>query len=425
MLTRKKDLRTGQPVWALTRKPRVPHGPLHGSLVTDVLVVGAGITGAVVAEGLTEAGLRVVIVDRRSPVAGSTSASTALLQYEIDTPLTKLSRSLGVDAAETIWRRSRLALGALSERTARLGIDADMRRRNALYLAGDVLDAKGLAREGQARRRAGFEVELLHAKALRERYGIRRQAGLLGFGDLVADPRKLAAGFLRVAVNRGAQVFAPVDVVDVDESALRVVATTNAGHAIRARQVIFATGYEVAKGVPAKGHSIQSTWVIATRPQRSKLWPTECMIWEASEPYVYMRTTTDGRVICGREDEPFEDDARRDASSPLKVQALEGKLKGIFPKLDARADLHWTGSFGASDTGTPSIGRVPGKRRLFAVLGFGGNGITFSMLAAQILRGLITGAGDSDEKLFALGRLSGKSGNGLGGTRATRTPGSS
>lgn len=404
MLSRKKDLRSGRPVWALRRKPPVPHGPLETSLDADVLVVGAGISGALIADSLSEAGFRVVVVDRRSPLAGSTSASTALLQYEIDTPLIHLSRCCGVLAAEAIWRRSRLAVDALAERTVRLRIDADMRRRDALYLTGDVLNAKGMAREARARRRAGFEVELLHSKALRERYGIRREAALLSSGGLVADPRKLAAGYLRAAVRRGASVFAPVDVVEATESARRVVATTDAGHTIRVGHVVFATGYEVAKGVPAGGHSISSTWVIATGPQRRRLWPTECMIWEASDPYLYVRTTTDGRVLCGGADAPFEDDVKRDALSPAKVKVLEAKLASLFPDLDPTAAQHWTGCFGSSDTGTPLIGRVPGKHRTFAVLGCGGNGITFSMLAAQILRGLISREGDTDERLFALRR---------------------
>lgn len=404
MLTRRKDLRAGLPVWAATRKPGVRHERLLGNLSTDVLVIGAGISGALVAESLSAVDLRAVVVDRRSPMAGSTSASTALLQYEIDTPLTVLSRSIGVPDAERIWRRSRLALDALRERTAWLGIDADVRRRDGLYLSGDLLDTVGLAREAKARRRAGFEVAFLSMRDLRERYGIRRQAALLGFENMVADPRKLAAGYLRAAQARGAQIFAPVDVVDVDESSRQIVATTSAGHEIRARHVVYATGYELAKGVPAKGHHIASTWVIATKPQRSNLWPTECMIWEASESYMYLRTTPDGRIICGGEDEPFQDDTRRDALSPRKVRALEVKLKALLPSVDATAAFQWTGSFGASDTGTPSIGLVPGRRRTLAVLGYGGNGITFSMLAAQIVRGIVTGTGDPDARLFALDR---------------------
>jgi glycine/D-amino acid oxidase-like deaminating enzyme len=193
MLTRRRDLRTGQPVWASQRRPPVSHSPLATDAETDVLVVGAGISGALLAESLTAAELRVVVVDRRSPLAGSTAASTALLQHELDTPLVHLSRTLGVAKAEQVWRRSRLVVAALHERTVRLGIEAELAPRDALYLAGDRLDARGLVAEAKARRRLGLEVELLGRRELRDRYGIRRSAGLLGFGNFVANPRKLAA----------------------------------------------------------------------------------------------------------------------------------------------------------------------------------------------------------------------------------------
>ncbi len=404
MLSKKKDLRTGTPVWSVERKPPIPHEPLAGDHTADVLVIGAGISGALVAEALSDAGLGVIVVDRRAPITGSTSASTALLQYEIDKPLTVLSRSHGAPFAERVWRRSRLALDVLRVRTTHLEIDAAMHRRNALYLAGDLLDARGLALEATARRRAGFEVAFLGSKALRETYGIRRSAALLGFEDAVADPRKLAAGYLRAAVKNGAQVFSPVDVVQVEESARGIVAKTSHGHALRAKFVVYATGYELAKGVPAKGHRIASTWAMATRPQPSKLWPTQCMIWEASETYLYLRTTDDGRILIGGEDEDFQDDERRDALLPRKTKTLERKLLAMFPEVDPTAEFSWTGNFGASSTGTPSIGRVPRKRRTLAVLGYGGNGITFSMLAAQIIRGIVTGVGDPDEDLFAFSR---------------------
>ena len=404
MLTRHKDLRSGSPVWTAHRKPPVAHQPSPGSLKTDVLVIGAGISGAIVADVLGEAGFDVVLVDRRSPFAGSTSASTALLQSEIDIPLTKLSRSLGVAAAERVWRRSRLALEALRDRTHRLGIKADMQRRDALYLAGDVLDAAGLKREQQARQRAGFEVDWLDKRALFERYGIRRDAALLGFENQVADPRKLAAGYLRSAIGRGARVYAPVEVVELEERPRHIIATTKDGEELRAAFVVYATGYELARAIPAPNHSIHSTWVMATPPQRHKLWPTECMIWEASAQYLYLRTTKDGRIIVGGEDEKFADEAHRDALTATKIKTLQKKLQVMFPGVDATADYHWAGSFGGSDTGTPSIGRVPGKQRTLAVLGYGGNGITFSMLGAQILRGIISGDGDADEDLFALKR---------------------
>ena len=52
------------------------------------------------------------------------------------------------------------------------------------------------------------------------------------------------------------------------------------------------------------------------------------MIWEASDPYLYIRTTPDGRVICGGEDEDFADDEKRDALIPRKTATLRRKLGG-------------------------------------------------------------------------------------------------
>ena len=173
---------------------------------------------------------------------------------------------------------------------------------------------------------------------------------------------------------------------------------------IRARHVVFATGYELPKGVPRKGHSIATTWAIATRPQPRALWPGRGFIWEASDPYLYLRVGPAGRVICGGEDETFSDAETRDALTGSKIAAIEAKLAKLLPHVDARADYAWCGNFGGSTTGTPSIGPVPGMKHCYAVLGYGGNGITFSMMAAQILRAHICGDGDADADLFSFAR---------------------
>ncbi|WP_332696920.1 FAD-dependent oxidoreductase, partial [Bosea sp. (in: a-proteobacteria)] len=141
MLTRKRNLRTGRSVWQEKRAPAVPGWQLAGDAKADVVVIGAGISGAMVADALSETGLDVLIVDRRGPVRGSTVASTALLQYEIDQPLTTLSRQIGEAAAIRAWRRSRLALDGLSARIRALNL-TPMRQRDSLYLAGNLLGAQ-------------------------------------------------------------------------------------------------------------------------------------------------------------------------------------------------------------------------------------------------------------------------------------------
>ncbi len=368
------------------------------------MVIGAGISGAFIAERLTEDGLDVVIIDRRGPLAGSTTASTALLQYELDVPLSRLAKRIGVARAERLWRRSKLALDALDERLHRLGLDADCAPRSSLYLQGDVLDAEGLREEAKARRHAGFEVSYLDRGEVRRIYGIEGRAALLGHGGLAGDPRKLASGFLRHALARKARLHAPVEAIRVESLKSGAVVHTAAGPSLRARAVVFATGYEMPKGVPRKGHRVTSTWAFATRPQPRAVWRDEVMISEASDPYLYLRIGPQGRILCGGEDEAFVDEEKRDALIPRKIATLQEKLVRLLPRVRPEADYAWAGSFGASPTGSPSIGAVPGMRNCYAAMGYGGNGITFSMLSAQVLSTMIGGRDDPDGDLFSFRR---------------------
>lgn len=403
-LTYHRDLRTGRTIWMARRRLPIPVARLTKNARCDVVVIGAGISGAIIAENLTDAGLQVIILDRRGVIEGSTAASTALLQYEIDTPLTALRDTIGRDKAERIWRRSKLAVDALRERTERWGISADAATRNALYLNGNVLDAGGLEREAAARRAIGLEATVLQPSELEAHCGIRNRHALLSSGNYAADPRQLAAGFLNKAIERGAAVYTPVDVQHLSPHANGVTVFTEDGPEIDAQQVILATGYEMIKGVPRKHNRITSSWVIATRPQRRALWPDQSMIWEAATPYLYIRTTPQGAIICGGEDEDIADARERDAKIPAKARVLSEKLSALLPGIDATPVFAWAGSFGDNPLGIPTVGRIPRMPGCYAAMGYGGNGITFSMMAGQMLRALIMGERDADADLFSFYR---------------------
>jgi glycine/D-amino acid oxidase-like deaminating enzyme len=401
-LTRKRDLRDGDAVWTTYVEPSVSGSRLRRSRRAEVVVVGAGISGAMISQSLAEAGKHPLIVDRRrAALLGSTAASTALLQFELDTPLTQLSASIGRRKAERVWIASRDAVNELRTRAHKLGIEAHLNSRPSLYLAGNVLDARGLKREARQRQRIGLASEYLDRKALRHHFGIDRAAALLSLGNAEANPVELAAGFLRRAIKFGAHFHAPHDIVDIDCNRRGTTLLTSDGIHILARHVIFCTGYELVKIVPPTDNQILSTWAIATRPQPQAIWPQRALIWEASEPYLYMRATADGRVICGGEDENFSDTEKRDALTPEKSRRIERKLHRLFPRIDCRAVLSWTGSFGGSSTGMPTIGAIPGYPRCYAVMGYGGNGITFSMLATKLITAAVLGRKIPEARLFA------------------------
>lgn len=396
-----KNLRSGRSVWMRYPIHHAYSSPLKDGAKADAIIIGAGISGAMLAEELTDAGLHVIILDKRGVAKGATTASTALVQYEIDTPLIHLSRQIGGEKAAAAWRRSRLAVESLSDHILNLGISCAHARRDSLYLSGNTLNADGLREEQRAREGIGLQAAFLDRKTLSERFGLHHAHALHSRGNLSLNPRQLTAGLIEIALTRGAKLHAPVEVAAVTPHRDGADVVTSDGKTLSARHVVFATGYEIPREIRSSAFSITSTWAFATRPQRKNLWGGEAFIWEAADPYLYIRTTADGRVICGGEDDDTSVVETRDAQIPAKIARMQKKLAKLCPQLDVTAEFQWAGFFGASKTGLPTIGRIPGMANVYAVLAYGGNGTTFSRIAAEILRAEFTGYKDPDADLFS------------------------
>lgn len=401
MLTQKRDLRTGTPLWLKKGLPHF-HRTKSSAKSYDVAVVGTGVSGALLTDALLQAGLSVVAVDRRKILSGSTPASTALLQGELDTPLIELERKIGKSDAARVWWRSAQAVQALTDRIQDLSIDCNHALRTSLYLPGNVLDVSDLKKEAAARQKIGLRSVFIPRKILRDFAGLNKGGAIVSQGNAEADPVKLVAGLWKSNVRRGATLIENTEVTDIDHSLSKVQLHTRGGKSLTVGKVVFCTGYELMKFAKPRGYKVISTWVLATKPQKTKLWPSQSLIWEAGDPYLYLRTTQDGRVIVGGEDEEFSDDEKRDALIDQKVAAISRKASKLFPEIDFQPEFSWTGSFGESPNGLPAIGPVKGMSHCFAVLGFGGNGITFSMLAAQLISRQIQGISDPDADLFSL-----------------------
>jgi len=375
---------------------------LTTNITADALIIGAGVSGALLADELTQAGLNVVMIDRRGLIKGATAASTALIMHEIDIPLSLLGKKIGQARAVQAWRRSRLGVESLISRIETLEIQCGLKRVPSLLLSGDVLNGSGLKAEMLARNAAGLPATYLTSTMVESRFKIVGRQALLSRECATLDPLRLTAGFISSSRERGLRVYAPVTATQLVRCADRWCVATDHGHTITTTYVIYATGYEIPKSVRTRRHKIKSTWVIATRPQLTpNLWPERALIWEASDTYLYLRTTNNGRIICGGEDEDFTDADHRDHLIPHKTAILEKKLGKLLPHVDSRAVHAWAGSFGTSSNGLPSIGEIPAMRNVYAVMAYGGNGISFSRIAAEILRAAILGEQDPDAAIFA------------------------
>src|SRR5690606_9812085 len=98
------DLKSGYPFWAVKNGLMQAFPPLQQDLRCQVLVIGGGISGALIADELARnGGHEVVVIEQRDIGWGSTAASTAMLQFEIDTPMVELAQRYGEDHAAAAY----------------------------------------------------------------------------------------------------------------------------------------------------------------------------------------------------------------------------------------------------------------------------------------------------------------------------------
>jgi len=129
------NLRSNEPYWLIKNALDQSYPSLDKSIETDILVIGSGITGALIAWQLINEGKEVVLVDRRDVCNGSSAVSTALLQYEIDVPLHQLIKQRSVETALSSYRNCEKAIFDLKKIVDKIQSKCHFEFKKSIYFA--------------------------------------------------------------------------------------------------------------------------------------------------------------------------------------------------------------------------------------------------------------------------------------------------
>src|SRR4051812_4624270 len=278
----------------------------------DVAIIGAGITGALVADAFAGSGARVIVLDSRDIGQGSTSASTALLQYEIDTHLTDLVPLLGAERATRAYRACLDSLAQLEGRFPELLPAANHEPRPSLYVAADEAAVPALRTELAARRAIDIACEWVGEAELARRFGCRRPGAILSPRAAQIDPLRFTRGVLAACARHGVDIHTRTPVREILERGESFELALEDGSSIRAGHVIVCAGFESPQFLRGKYADLVNTFALVTEPLTPPRWAAGPLIWESSRPYLYIRGTPDGRLLVGGEDLPFDNAAARD-----------------------------------------------------------------------------------------------------------------
>jgi glycine/D-amino acid oxidase-like deaminating enzyme/nitrite reductase/ring-hydroxylating ferredoxin subunit len=401
-LQQQMDAAIGSPaVWATEELPTQP--TLDRDLDVDALVIGGGLTGLNTAYLLAGAGLDVALVDRTRLASGDSGHTTAHLTAVTDVRPNDLVKLVGRTHAAALWAANQTALGQIQKIVDHLHRPTGFATVPAfLHLPFDAetdleRERQTLMKDAEFARHWGLDA------VFEERVPLMNRPGVKFADQALIHPTKYIHALVDTLRAQGVPIFERSEATfEPDPERL----TCN-GHTIRSGWVVIATHNPLQGRQSTAPAALIQTQLSAYTSYALHATVTRTSVpvglfWDTSDPYRYVRIEAADEgysIVAGGEDHKTGQMA--DTRAPQA--ALDKWFRRLFP--DARITHHWSGQVLETPDGMPIIGEV-GDRQWIAT-GFGGNGITFGMLSAMLVRDTITGRPNPWSRLVSPNRVAG------------------
>ena len=359
-----------------------------------MVVIGAGMVGAVTAAALAATGRQVLVVDRSGPLGGTTAAGEGNILVSDKLPGPELDLAL---RSVALWRELAAEAGGF-----------EFEGKGGVVAAQDGAQLAALRDLGARQRAAGVEVTALDLGGLRDTEP-RIAPGLAGGAfypqDSQVQPMKAALVCLARARRGGAQVVGGADVLGLERGPDGAVAglATSRGR-VAAPVVVNAAGPWSGEVAGRLGASVP------VRPRRGRILVTEPLpeavirhkVYEADyvgavvsdsaalQCSAVVEGTASGTVLIGssRDGAGFST-----APDPAALAEMARRAIGLFPFLaGVRVIRSYTGFRPASPDHLPVIGGDAEVAGLFHATGHEGAGIGLAPATAELITALVTGS---------------------------------
>lgn len=381
------ELYAGNLYWNKTQQKKYFFEKLNNDINTNVLIVGAGMSGSLCAYVLSTKGIKVTVVEKNKIGEGSSLANTGLLQYCSDKRISEFVKDIGEEKGVLFYKMCLEAMEKLTDIINSLNIDADYELKDSINYASHKRDKKILIEDFKYLKKYKFPSEFLDGDELENIYKIDKSSALKTWHDALVNPYKLIQELTRKNVEQGVIYYEDTQ-INIDEIKDKKVFATD-GYSINYDSIILTTGYTKEYPVIKDKCQKNRTYAFCSTPIKDELWKDKVMIWETRVPYLYFRTTADNRIIVGGLDEETDEVEHDEKKIMKKTKRLLRDFKKIYPDFDIDIQYSWNALFYGSKDGLPFIGRDPKNPNMYYLLGYEGNGTCYSVAGAYILDDLI------------------------------------
>ncbi|MGI5897255.1 MAG: NAD(P)/FAD-dependent oxidoreductase [Oscillospiraceae bacterium] len=386
---------TSTPFWTDEAKPLCQYPWLAQNERCEVLVLGGGLTGAVLAYHFAADGADVCLLTRTPVGYGATAYGTGIMEYDNNLSLVQLGKSIGKQAAVDCLNRYCDALDSIEALCDSLDADVGFARRDALSYTPDGDHGDFFHTEYLIRRHNGFDVEYLDRAAARDRYSFPLEDGILSKGLAAEmDPYRFTQALVQKASKEfGLRCYEMSEATAIDLSGGRVTVQTNTHQTIRADKLVLATGMsqnDYLKLLSGK----KAVFTVVTEPVDSfPGYDGRTILRNDAGSGFHIRTTPDDRLIISGSDSLFSGVDRRFAklSGParlteLRYEKLMKTLDEMFCGIGGIVPCHcFSGTYGYTADMLPVIGEHEDYQNVYFCMESGPENALTAEIAADLL----------------------------------------
>ncbi|MBA3360361.1 MAG: FAD-dependent oxidoreductase [Acidimicrobiia bacterium] len=362
--------------------PAAPLESLPGNQRTDVVVIGAGITGLTTAYLLAAAGVRVIVIEEGRICAGTTGFTTGKVTSQHNLFYGAMTKSHGLETAQVYAHAQQAAIEWIAGTAALDSIDCNIRRTTAYVYSESAGREDELSDELAAALKCG-----LPARAAGADIGLPWEvAAAVAFDNQIAfHPRRYCLGLADQIVRRGGLLVESTRAIAVDDSDRDgCIVTTDRGE-VQANAVVMATqipflnrGLFFARTTPMRSYALAAPWKS----------PPDGMYISVDTPTRSIRSHVDSQgsvLIVGGGGHPTgrEDDTRKQYEELQEFAAERFRMN---------AEWQWSAQDYVPADGLPMIGPITsGSSRIFVATGYAKWGMTNGTVAGMLISDAILG----------------------------------
>jgi len=345
----------------------------------DVVIAGGGITGLSTALLLQEAGKKCLLLEARNLCFGTTGGTTAHLNTLLDTPYPTIEKKFNKEAAKLIADAAAGALNLIRLNIKKHAINCDFEEASAYLFAQNDEQEKELQEIFEASARAGLDVQYTDQYRFPMPFSKIMKAG----NQAKFNPVQYVYGLAKAYENAGGIIRQNCRITEVKNDH-KLEITSSQGR-YQATDIIYAT--HVPPGVnllhlrciPYRSYAMAVILEDNNYP--------EDLAYDMVDPYHYYRSQiVNGQtyLIAGGKDHKTGTEGNTD----YFFTRLEATIRENFKVKEIA--YKWSSQYFEPADGLPYIGQLPGHpQHIYVATGYGGNGMTYSQVAARVLSDIL------------------------------------